>query len=596
MTSVEQLITDNLDIWSSAVKTKASVGRGASNKKELYGIKKLRELILDLAVSGLLVPKIEGDEPACQLLERVYLDRENYNKQLKSKARTKKEDSSSDVVFALPEGWSWVRLDEVAAVIRGVTYKKHDAIDSEQDGYVALLRANNIGHRLNFDKQIYIPKKLAKNEQIIRKGDLLIAMSSGSANLVGKAAQAEDDIEATFGAFCGVIRSYSSELEEYFRIYFSSPHYRKQTQASGKGIGIQNLTRAALDALIIPIPSKIQMEKTVGKVDELMALCDALEFQQENSITAHQTLVETLLSALTNAGEKGEFTQAWSRIAEHFDTLFTTEHSIDQLKQTILQLAVMGKLVPQDPSDEPASVLLEKIAAEKEQLIKEKKIKKQKILEPVSIDELLELPPSWQWCTLQQLITVMDAGWSPACPPEPSPSDDKWGILKTTSVQSMEYRQYENKVLADSKAPKPQYEVNVGDILITRAGPRNRVGVSCLVESTRPKLMISDKIIRFHLVDVGLYERYISLCLNAGLTNKYIDSVKSGMAESQVNISQDKLKLAPIPLPPIHEQKKIIEAVDEFILLCDQFKDKLVSAQTIHFQITDAIIKKANFS
>ncbi|MDP0561999.1 MAG: hypothetical protein QS721_06595 [Candidatus Endonucleobacter sp. (ex Gigantidas childressi)] len=128
-----------------------------------------------------------------------------------------------------------------------------------------------------------------------------------------------------------------------------------------------------------------------AKVDELMALCDQLEQQTETSLTAHQTLVETLLNTLltaaqttpTNSGQESSFYQAWNRIAQHFDLLFTTEHSIDQLKQTILQLAVMGKLVPQDPNDEPASVLLEKIAAEKEQLIKDKKIKKQESLPPI---------------------------------------------------------------------------------------------------------------------------------------------------------------------------------------------------------------------
>ncbi|MBF4444039.1 restriction endonuclease subunit S, partial [Vibrio anguillarum] len=91
----------------------------------------------------------------------------------------------------------------------------------------------------------------------------------------------------------------------------------------------------------------------------------------------------------------------WTRISEHFDTLFTTEQSIDQLKQTILQLAVMGKLVPQDPNDEPAAKLLERIAEEKAQLVKEKKIKKQKALPPIADDEKpFELPNGWEWARI----------------------------------------------------------------------------------------------------------------------------------------------------------------------------------------------------
>ncbi|MFQ1947861.1 restriction endonuclease subunit S [Aeromonas veronii] len=133
----------------------------------------------------------------------------------------------------------------------------------------------------------------------------------------------------------------------------------------------------------------------------------------------------------------------------------------------------------------------------------------------------------------------------------------------------------------------------VGDILITRAGPKNRVGISCLVEKTRPKLMISDKIIRFHLVEVGLSERFISLCLNAGATAVYIDDSKSGMAESQMNISQDKLKLAPIPLGPIKEQNHIMDRVDQLMTLCDQLKSRLQTNQQTQLKLVDSLVEQA---
>nr|WP_317623688.1 hypothetical protein [Photobacterium leiognathi] len=113
-----------------------------------------------------------------------------------------------------------------------------------------------------------------------------------------------------------------------------------------------------------------EQHRIVAKVDELMALCDQLEQQTEASIEAHQLLVSTLLNTLTNSADADELMENWAYINDHFDTLFTTEESIEQLKQTILQLAVMGKLVPQDPNDEPASVLLERISEEKAQLIK----------------------------------------------------------------------------------------------------------------------------------------------------------------------------------------------------------------------------------
>ncbi len=365
------------------------------------------------------------------------------------------------------------------------------------------------------------------------------------------------------------------------------------TRDKARGGAMPNVSLGDLTQLVLPVPPVEEQKRIVTKVDDLMVLCDQLEQQTLNSIEAHQTLVETLLNELVNPNNTANINQAWPLIAENFDVLFTTEKSIDTLKNTILQLAVMGKLVPQNRNDEPASKLLEKVAAEKLQLIKDRKIKKTKPFPEVEDDEKpFDLPSGWEWVNLHQIIGVMDAGWSPACPPEPSPNNETWGVLKTTAVQKLKFLPFENKVLSPSKEPKPQYEVKVGDILFTRAGPLNRVGVSCLVKQTRPKLMTSDKIIRFHLVDVGMSEEYIVLCLQAGYTAEYLESSKSGMASSQVNISQDKLKMAPIPLPAKEEQQRIITKVVELMALCDQLKTNLKSAQTTQCQIAESIVQE----
>ncbi len=142
----------------------------------------------------------------------------------------------------------------------------------------------------------------------------------------------------------------------------------------GKGIK-PGLNRNDAYGLAVAIPPQNEQENIVLKVNELMSLCDQLEQQSLTSLDAHQQLVETLLATLTDSQNAEELTENWARISQHFDTLFTTEASIDALKQTILQLAVMGKLVPQDPSDEPASELLKRIEQEKAQLVKEGKIK-----------------------------------------------------------------------------------------------------------------------------------------------------------------------------------------------------------------------------
>jgi type I restriction enzyme S subunit len=134
----------------------------------------------------------------------------------------------------------------------------------------------------------------------------------------------------------------------------------------------------------------------------------------------------------------------------------------------------------------------------------------------------------------------MDSGWSPACLTEPSKSKE-WGVLKTTAVQPLKYQEEQNKGLPPNLEPRPEHEVMDGDILFTRAGPINRVGILCVARPTRAKLMISDKIIRFHLIH-GIDPDFAALAMNAGYSSLVVEGLKSGMAASQVNISQPKLE------------------------------------------------------
>ena len=170
-------------------------------------------------------------------------------------------------------------------------------------------------------------------------------------------------------SFCfGII--FIDGLSDY--LYYFLKRSAKIIDSSASGTTFKEVSGAVVSQIKTPLPPLAEQKRIVSKVDELMALCDQLESQTEASIEAHQLLVKTLLETLTNAKDADELNDSWQRISEHFDVLFTTEDSIDQLKQTILQLAVMGKLVKQDPNDEPASILLDRIRAEREKLSTQK--------------------------------------------------------------------------------------------------------------------------------------------------------------------------------------------------------------------------------
>lgn len=174
-----------------------------------------------------------------------------------------------------------------------------------------------------------------------------------------------------------VARPISSELNlQYILLNIKSPHYLSMGESMMTGsAGQKRVPRNFFENYPLPFPPIAEQIRIVETFSQLMTICDQLEQQSLSSLDAHQQLVKTLLATLTDSQNAEELAENWVRISQHFDTLFTTEASIDALKQTILQLAVMGKLVSQDPNDEPASELLKRIEQEKTQLVKEGKLK-----------------------------------------------------------------------------------------------------------------------------------------------------------------------------------------------------------------------------
>ncbi len=403
MAAVEQLITENLDVWSSAIKSRSSTGRGSRKKIDLYGIKKLRELILELAIRGLLVPQDSKDEPALKLLEKIGVAKAQLidDKKIKNtKPLTEILDDEKD--FDLPIGWSWTKLGDLVEMYNGRAFKSSEW---SQNG-IPIVRIQNLNDETaGFN---YFDGELANNNHI---GDNSFLISwSGTPG-------------TSFGAFIwkrgnaalnqhinNCVFHYNGINIEFMRLAVNGCMNHFISMAQG-GAGLKHVTKGTLNNAVIAYPPLAEQHRIVAKVDELMALCDQLEQQQENSISAHQTLVETLLATLTNAADKGEFNQAWTRIAEHFDTLFTTEHSIDQLKQTILQLAVMGKLVPQDPTDEPASVLIKNITEERVSLIEAGVLKKARgATKEIEQEVEFAAPSSWMQCRVGDLAFLVTDG------------------------------------------------------------------------------------------------------------------------------------------------------------------------------------------
>ncbi|MEI8599922.1 restriction endonuclease subunit S [Shewanella sp. PP-Sp27a-2] len=601
----ENLITTHLDIWTTAIEQKSSAGRGSSKKFSLYGIKKLRELILELAVRGKLVPQASREarnsanyEPASVLLERIAAEKAQLVKEEKLKKQKPlpeiREDEKS---FELPQGWAWSRLGDIATASTGYAFKSSQYTDNG----TFVLRVTNINPDGTIDRldSKFIDPILAESEFskfLLCENDILMVMVGGSLGKVGIVSK--NVLPAVLNQNMWKLSQLGGIPFPFFKCILEFINKNQITiTASTHG----HLAQGDYLSKLVPTPPLKEQHRIVAKVDELMSLCDALEAQTEASIAAHQTLVETLLNALllpqatANTASQSDislerpftnrFDKDWQRVAEHFDTLFTTAASIDTLKQTILQLAVMGKLVKQDPNDEPAAKLLARIAKEKAQLIKEGKIKKQKPLPAITEEEKpFQLPNGWEWEKCQNICFKITDGEHAT----PERTESGYYLLSARNVTN------EGIILNDvDYVPKHEFErirkrcdPNIGDVLISCSGSVGRVA---LVDRDYTYSMVrSAAMIR--PCNENLNSQFLAIMLRSPYLQEQM-RVRSKQS-AQANLFLGAIGNLVTIIPPLEEQHRIVAKVDELMALCDQLKARLADAQTTQLHLTDAIVEQ----
>lgn len=199
----------------------------------------------------------------------------------------------------------------------------------------------------------------------------------------------------------------------------------------------------------------------------------------------------------------------------------------------------------------------------------------------------------WPTAKLRAVVQTLDQGWSPKCDIQASPSPKFWGVIKTTAVQAMGFLEHENKRLPDALQSREELELKAGDMLITRAGPRARAGVCCLVRSVRPRLMACDKVYRFRINELVAKAEFIELVLNAPKMVEEIDTLKTGISDSGVNLTQEKFLALEFELPPLPEQQEIVRRVEGLFALADQLEERLAKARGQVEKLTPSLLARA---
>ncbi|EJC4987435.1 restriction endonuclease subunit S [Escherichia coli] len=590
--SVEKLIVDHMETWTSALQTRSTAGRGSSGKIDLYGIKKLRELILELAVRGKLVPQDPNDEPASELLKRIAAEKAELVKQGKiKKQKPLPEISEEEKPFELPQGWEWVRLGDFTNIIRGITFPGNEKSQFQAPGKIACLRTANVQEQIDWDDLIYISDSFVKrDDQYLQEHDIVMSMAN-SRELVGKVALASlpDNSKFTFGGFLSVLRPLVVN-EIYLMALLRCETYKSQLiESASQTTNIANISLAKLNPLPVCIPPAKEQIHIVKKMNELMSLCDQLEQQSLTSLDAHQQLVETLLGTLTDSQNAEELAENWARISEHFDTLFTTEASVDALKQTILQLAVMGKLVPQDPNDEPASELLKRIAQEKAQLVKEGKIKKQKPLPPISDEEKpFELPDGWEYIYLNDICSLITDGTHQT----PKYTTEGRPFISAQCVKPFKFMPKNCRYVSEEdhnlyiKNRNPEQQ----DILLSRVG----AGIGeCAVIDTDLEFSIYVSTALIKPVKKYINSQYICIWLNSPIGRLFSSNYTYGKGVSQGNLNLSLIRTFVISLPPYLEQQLIVDKTLEYLEICEKLKFRIQSAKQTQLHLADALTDAA---
>jgi type I restriction enzyme S subunit len=523
MSTAETLITKYLDTWTSAIKAKSSAGRGGGKKQEFYGIKKLRELILDLAVNGMLVPNKVSDKPVRLKLSGARPDEMGY-----------------------PANWRCGILGDAFTFEYGDNLPASKRSDT---GEYPVYGSNGIVG--------YHDACLTKTPAIIvgRKG------SAGALNIADGPSWTTD--VAYF--VCP-----PEDLVLRFTYYlFLTLHLDEL----GKGIK-PGLSRKEAYVLPIALPPLAEQKRIVAKVDELMALCDQLEQQQEDSTRTHTTLVKTLLGALTAASERGAFAEAWQRIASHFDTLFTTESSIDQLKQTILQLAVMGKLVEQDPEDEPAEKLVKRLESN---LTLEQKRQSAIPLSPLTQREIpYKVPQCWVWCRFRDVAIIASNLVNPK-------EYQDYIHLAPDNIEKANGVLLPCRTVKEDKVRSSNHRFYPGQIVYSKIRPN----LSKAVVVDFDGLCSADMYPINSLIETNYLHRYM-------LSKPFLmQAVKSDTRVAMPKINQTELNAIGVPVPPLAEQHRIVAKVDELMALCDRLKARLQSAQATQLHLADSLVKVA---
>lgn len=506
------------------------------------GVALLRELILQLGVRGKLGTQDISDEPAITLLERITLAKRQAVKKdtIKQEKYCKPTDEMS---FGLPKKWIRTPLGTIISLEYGESLPE---INRDNSGKVPVYGSNGI---------------VGYHSRAITKGPALIIGRKGSVGAIQISLVPCHPIDTAY------FLDNFDHLDCKFVLHLLTS---LKLGALDKSTAIPGLNRNDAYNILIGLPPLAEQHRIVEKVDRLMALCDILEAQQRKEHEIRVRHGTAALAALQNAKDSEELEKWWWYVEENFDGILDCLENVGTLRKKIRQLAVQGRLVMQDPAEEPASILLEKIREEKERLIKYGKLQKEKLSKlPNCTGFPPNIPKGWEWTNFGQITFNRDGERIPieraerATRPGPYDYYGASGVIDT---------------IDDYLFDKPLLLIGEdGANLVNRSTP--------IAFMAYGKYWVNN---HAHVIDgISLdFLQYLELYINSIDLVPYL----TGMAQPKMN--QAKMNSIPVPLPPLTEQHRIIEKVDRLMALCDKMEAQIREREAAQERFAKATINQ----
>lgn len=484
----------------------------------------LKKSILQYAMEGKLIPQNPNDEPASELLKRIKAEKE----QLIKEGKIKKEKllppiAKDEIPFEIPNNWVWTRLGEV---LFKLTDGSHSTPKYVNKGIPFLSVKDLSKGNINFSNTKYISEEEHKilykrcNPEV---GDILLT----KVGTTGIPVIVNTDKEFSLFVSVALLKFNQNLIYNCFLKYLIlSPLVQKQATENTKGIGNKNWVIKDILNTIILLPPFEEQKRIVEKLEEILPFVD--EYGKN----------ELILSEMNSNLSK-------------------------QIRQSILQYAVQGKLVEQNPNDEPASELLKRIKAEKEQLIKEGKLKKEKPLPPIAESEIpFDIPENWKWVRLYDLCTILGDGIHGT--PEYTLNTSYYFINGNNLNNGRIDIKSSTKTVSESEYLKYKKNLNKNTVLVSINGTLGNVAFY-----NNESVMLGKSACYFNLLNY-IDKSYIKLVLNSDMFLKYADKVATGTTIK--NVSLKAMKEFCISLPPFEEQKRIVAKVEELMKIVDKLE------------------------